>query len=214
MSAGRSTAPALIVFAKEPTPGRVKTRLARVLGDDAATAAYRDLTAHTLVNCREARAAGAIGRIELWCAPTSESIYFRELARSANATAYDQPDGDLGSRMATAIGDALTRAERVLLIGTDCPLLDTACLARAAACLDTHEVVVGPAEDGGYVLVGARIPLSFGNVRWSTRHAYADTVAVFEQMRIHWTSLPVLWDVDEAADLARWNALRATASVT
>ena len=214
MSGGRSTAPALIVFAKEPTPGRVKTRLAHVLGVDAATAAYRDLTAHTLFNCRTARDAKAISRIELWCAPTSESTYFRELARSGKATAYDQPDGDLGLRMATAIGEALTRAERVLLIGTDCPLLDTGCLERAGMCLDTHEVVLGPAEDGGYVLVGTRIPLSFGNVRWSTRHAYADTVSAFEQMRIQWTSLPVLWDVDEPADLARWNALRATASAT
>jgi rSAM/selenodomain-associated transferase 1 len=202
-------APALVVFAKEPTPGQVKTRLARVHGDEAAATVYRALTAVTLRHAVEARAAGVIARIELWCAPVADSRYFRTLRNDADASLHDQGDGDLGSRMASAIANALTRSARVLLIGTDCPLLDPARLAQAAGCLDTHDVVLGPAEDGGYVLIGARTRVTLDDVRWSTSHAFADTVAALTRARIQWTALPVSWDVDEPADLARWNALRA-----
>jgi glycosyltransferase A (GT-A) superfamily protein (DUF2064 family) len=94
------------------------------------------------------------------------------------------------------------------LIGTDCPLLDPVRLGLAATLLATHEAVLGPAEDGGYVLVGARRLLPFDGVRWSSSHAFADTAAAFTRAGIRFATLPVSWDVDEPADLARWDALR------
>ena len=116
--------------------------------------------------------------------------------------------------MANAIADALTRTGAVLLVGTDCPLLDADRLAHAAALLAHHDAVLGPAEDGGYVLVGARRALPFTAIRWSSPHAFGDTTAGFARAGIQWATLPVLWDVDEPADLARWEALRSNLPVT
>jgi uncharacterized protein len=205
---------ALLVFAKEPIPGSVKTRLAATAGAAHAAQIYRELTALTLLHAVAARHAGVIDRIELWCAPSAGSSYFRGLAATSDATLHAQASGDLGARMANAIADALTRSGAVLLVGTDCPLLDADRLAHAAALLAHHDAVLGPAEDGGYVLVGARRPLPFTAIRWSSPHAFGDTAAGFAHAGIHWATLPVLWDVDEPADLARWEALRSNLPVT
>jgi rSAM/selenodomain-associated transferase 1 len=206
---GAHDAPRLLVFAKEPVPGQVKTRLARAFGAERAAAIYRSLSTVTLAHARAARAAGYVGAIELWCAPSPASAWFAALARDADATLHAQPDAaDLGRRMTFAIADALGRASGVLLIGTDCPWLDAAALRHAAAALGIHDAVLGPAEDGGFVLVGARRPVAFGATRWSTPHACADAGAALTRSGIRWTELPVSWDVDEPEDFERWNALR------
>jgi uncharacterized protein len=204
----------LLVFAKEPTPGDVKTRLAASIGGPRAAQIYRELSLLTLSHAVAARRAGVIEMIELWCAPSADSPYFRGLATATGGSLHTQIGDDLGARMTEAIADALTRADAVLLVGTDCPSLDADRLASAAALLADHDAVLGPAEDGGYVLVGARRPLPFEDVRWSTPHALDDTKAGFVRAGIRWTALPVLWDVDVPADLARWEAQRKTLPVT
>ncbi len=214
MTAPTRVAPALLVFAKEPTAGTVKTRLAAAIGAQEAADLYRELVAVTLAHAVAARADATVADIELWCAPDPDSAYFRELAAAANATRHRQPDGDLGARMAAALADALSRHAQVLLVGTDCPLLDAARLADAARSLAGHDAVLVPAEDGGYVLVGAKRPLPFADVRWSTPHALADTVAGFARAGVRHALGAPLWDVDEPADLARWNASRRRAAAT
>lgn len=209
----RDDSPALLVFAKEPVPGQVKTRLAAAVGDERAAAIYRELTAVTLTHAAEARCEGVVGRLELWCAPDARSPYFAALAEAHGATLHRQGEGDLGARMAAAIADALTRASAVLLVGTDCPTIDGGYLARARAALTRHDAVIGPADDGGYVLIGATCPLPLSAVRWSTPHARGDTIAGFERAGLRCASLPERWDVDDAADLARWDAQRAAATL-
>ena len=201
-----SAAPALLVFAKAPVPGRVKTRLAVTIGAAAAAAVYRELAATTLAHAAGARSAGVVTTIELWCDPDPDHDELRALAARAGATLHRQPAGDLGARMAGAIADALQRHAAVLLVGTDCPLLDAAYLARAAELLAGHDAVLGPAEDGGYVLVGATRPLRFARVRWSSPHALADTEAEFAAAGLSWRAAATLWDVDTPSDLARWRA--------
>jgi len=201
-----SAAPALVVFAKAPVPGRVKTRLAATIGAAAAVAVYRELAATTLAHAVAARNAGVVAAIELWCDPGPDHDGLRALAARAGATLHRQPGGDLGARMAGAIADALRRHPAVLLVGTDCPLLDVAYLARAAELLAGHDAVLGPAEDGGYVLVGATRPLGFAGVRWSSPHALADTEARFADAGLSWRTAATLWDVDTPSDLARWRA--------
>ena len=201
-----SAAPALLVFAKAPVPGRVKTRLAVTIGAAAAAAVYRELAATTLAHAAGARSAGVVTAIELWCDPDPDHDELRALAARAGATLHRQPAGDLGARMAGAIADALQRHAAVLLVGTDCPLLDASYLARAAELLAGHDAVLGPAEDGGYVLVGATRPLRFARVRWSSPHALADTEAEFAAAGLSWRAAATLWDVDTPSDLARWRA--------
>lgn len=204
-----SVATTLLVFAKAPVAGTVKTRLAAVVGAEGALAAYRALLAATLACAAAARAAGIVDRIELWCDPDAEAPALRQLAATHGLARYPQSGGDLGERMRVALASALGRAPRALLVGTDCPVLTPAYLADANARLATHDAVLGPAEDGGYVLVGARRTLSFADVRWSTPHAYADTLAAFAADGVTCATLPALWDVDDAAGLARWQRLQA-----
>jgi hypothetical protein len=201
-------APLLLVFAKQPTPGHVKTRLAAAIGAEGAAQRYRELAARTVAHAVAARAAGTVAAIELWCAPDPDSPYFRGIGDAIGATRRRQSGGDLGQRMADALRDALTRHPAALLIGTDCPVLDATALANAARLLDGHDAVLVPAEDGGYVLVGATRPLAFADVRWSSPHTLADTLAAFARTGIRCAQAPALWDVDEPADLARWDALR------
>jgi rSAM/selenodomain-associated transferase 1 len=205
--------PRLLVFAKEPVPGQVKTRLAAAYGVERAAAIYRDLTAVTLAHARAARAAGLVGAIELWCSPTVNSSWFAALAFDTGASLHAQSDdSNLGERMSHAIADALARGTSVLLIGTDCPWLDPEALRRAGNALASHDAVLGPAEDGGFVLVGARQSIAFGVARWSTSHACADAGAAFTRTGLHWCALPASWDVDEPADYERWDALRIAAA--
>jgi rSAM/selenodomain-associated transferase 1 len=206
-------APILQVFAREPVPGTVKTRLAATIGAECAAQAYRELTQATLRHAQRARVLGHVAAVELWCTPGTGTPWFDACAVHAGASQHLQPSGDLGMRMRTAIAAGLTRAKGVLLIGTDCPLLDAAAIACAATMLDSHDAVLGPAEDGGFVLVGARVPVHFDGVRMSTPHATHDTLEVFARAGLRCGMLPELWDVDEAADLARWQQLRAARGV-
>ena len=119
--------------------------------------------------------------------------------------------------MRTALDSALARGGRAILIGTDCPLLDVAYLARAVAALETSDAVFGPAEDGGYVLVGlSRRVDAFSGVPWSEPDTMAATRARLTATGASWQELPTLWDIDRAQDLARWQSIgskRASAGV-
>jgi len=122
----------------------------------------------------------------------------------------DQGTGDLGQRLGAAARRVIDGGDNVLLIGTDCPALDGALLAAAAARLDTHDTVLHPAEDGGYVLLGLRRfdPSLFTDIAWST-----DTVATVTKARIaalDWTLFigDTLRDIDEPADLTQLASAR------
>lgn len=199
----------LLVFARAPVAGTVKTRLAATEGAVRALAVYRSLLDATLASALAARAAHVVTDIELWRTPEGDPAALAALATRHGLVPRVQHGPDLGARMAHAIADALQRAPRVLLVGTDCPVLTPAYLAQASAHLGTHDAVLGPAEDGGYVLVGARRPLHLDAVRWSTPHACADTQAAFAAQRASCALLPPLWDVDDAAGLARFERLPA-----
>ena len=188
----------ILIFAKAPVPGRVKTRLIPALGAEGAARLAARMLEGTVA---EALAAG-VGEVELCADPEPDDSAW-DGHRPADVMLSPQGDGDLGARLLRAARRATTQGERVLLIGTDCPELDRTRLAEAAAALDDHDAVVHPALDGGYVLLGLgrfdeRL---FADIAWST-----DTVAVATIGRIEslgW-SLEVgdtLRDIDEAGDL-------------
>jgi rSAM/selenodomain-associated transferase 2/rSAM/selenodomain-associated transferase 1 len=197
--------PSLLVFARAPVPGRVKTRLARTIGDDAATAAYRALAERALATAAAARRAGAVGAIELWLDPDSDSAAVAPWCERFGATVERQAGDDLGERMRRALRASLVRGRRALLIGTDVPGYDVPYLARAAAALERHDAVVGPAEDGGYVLIGlARDVDVFSGVPWSTPEVMAATRTRLAAAGASHVELPPLWDVDTHDDYVRW----------
>ena len=200
-----TTSVTLQIFAKNPIAGTVKTRLAATIGDDGAAAVYVRLIEMTLATAVAARSGGLVDRVELWCTPDVDAPAFAAWRDRYSVPLRTQTGADLGARMENALQTALHDGSRAILIGTDCPALDVSYLAHAVAALDAHDAVLGPAEDGGYVLIGLARPVdAFAGIAWSTPDAMAMTRAKLRAERVVWQELPMLWDVDEAADLARW----------
>ena len=202
--------PALQIFAKDPVPGMVKTRLARNMGGAAAADLYRDLVEGTLQTAATARTMGIISAIEMWCDPDEHRAAFVDWRDRYHVTLKTQRGVDLGERMHQALSSAISTGTSAILIGTDCPMLDTAYLARAALALTRHDAVIGPAEDGGYVLVALSRDVDiFSDVPWSTQDVMAVTRARVTALRASCMELDALWDVDRPADVARFFAHRA-----
>ena len=197
---------AVAVLAKAPVPGLAKTRLAPALGLAGAARAQRRFTLDTL-HC--ARAA-ALGPINLWCAPDAQHRFFRAV-RGQVDTCLAQRVGDLGARMGQAFQIHFDKHPYLplLLVGTDCPTLAPGHLQQAARALQDHDVVLIPAEDGGYVLIGMRrwVPQALQKITWSTNQVLLQTRQQLRVSGASWTELDALWDVDEPADwerLQRW----------
>lgn len=198
-----------MVFAKAPTPGAVKTRLIPALGEIGAAELQRQLIERTL---RTAVAAG-LGTAELWCAPGPEDPFFADCVKRHDIGLQAQGEGDLGMRMARALESSLATGSPGLLIGCDCPALTPVYLRAAAAALtDGNDAVLGPAEDGGYVLIGlARSPAAqlFEDIAWGTATVMQETRARLARGHWRWRELEPLWDVDRPEDLSRLSQLRA-----
>ena len=203
----QSAAAAVVIFARAPLPGLAKTRLIPALGTRGAARAQRRFTRHTL---RVASAANT-GPVTLWCAPDAGQRFFRALHRVGGVALQSQCGGDLGARMQHAcVHHFASRPDQpLLLIGTDCPVLAPGHLQAAARALQQHEVVIVPAEDGGYVLVGMRRLVSevFERIDWSTPQVMAQTRERLTQAGVDWLEMPTLWDVDEPADWLRLQGL-------
>jgi len=198
--------PTLLVFAKAPVIGRVKTRLAAALGDEGAATLYRELAERTLKTARAARSAGIFDAVELWCDHSGHGHpAMLDWSRRYGVALREQHGDDLGARMQQAMSSVLKGGRAAVLIGTDSPALDVGYLAHAASALQRHDAVVGPAEDGGYVLVGLARELDiFGGVAWSTDAVMVATRAHIAAAQASWAELPMLWDVDRPADVDRY----------
>lgn len=198
-----------MVFAKAPTPGLVKTRLIPALGEQGAADLQRKLIERTL---RTAAQAG-LGALELWCAPGPDDPFFAACARRHQVCLRTQCEGDLGRRMAHALECASAAGVPGLLVGCDIPALTSAYLRQAAAALaGGDDAVFGPAQDGGYVLVGlARSPPGelFAHIPWGTAAVMQETRARLARLHWRWSELAPMWDLDRPEDLARLDQLRA-----
>lgn len=191
----------LVIFAKAPQPGAVKTRLIPALGADGAAALARAMLAHTL---QQALTAG-LDAVELCLSPAPGDPAWHGVLLPSGVTCTAQGDGDLGERMDRAMQRALTlHAGPVLLIGTDCPELDSSHLREAARQLAHHDAVLQPVADGGYILIGLRAPCPaiFRHMAWSTSSVATDTLQRLTALGLSVWLGPVLHDIDEAADLA------------
>jgi rSAM/selenodomain-associated transferase 1 len=187
----------IVILAKAPIPGFAKTRLIPAIGAHAAAVLQERLTERTVAT---ALAAG-IGPVTLCCDPDATHDTFLKMVTRMKITLRPQPPGDLGTRMLAAVA---TSTGPVLVIGTDCPALTEAHLRSAAMALrDGNDVVLIPAERGGYVLLGMRKaqPTLFSNIGWGGSSVLADTRARIVEQRLMLIERPPLWDVE--IDLAR-----------
>ena len=189
----------VVAFAKAPTPGRVKTRLAADVGDEEATRIYRVLGRtvvdrlrtgpHRLVVYVDPPEAGAVEQVRAWLGPDLECRL--------------QVDGDLGARMHAAFEECLVESDRVCIVGTDVPELGADTVGRALAALEEADVVLGPAADGGYYLIGMRGLHAhlLRDMRWSTADVFEETKRRAEETNVSFRVLETLRDVDTLADV-------------
>jgi uncharacterized protein len=190
---------AIAIMAKAPIPGTAKTRLIPSIGAHAAAMLQQRLTERSVATALAAN----IGAVTLWCAPDFNHVSFIDMVMRLRITLKQQPEGDLGARMLAAMA---TSGGPALVIGTDCPALDVNHLRAAANALRTGtDVVVIPSEDGGYVLIGARVtqPKLFTGLTWGTATVLAETRVRAKALSLAFLELPPLWDVDTENDLAR-----------
>jgi len=193
-----STRTHIAILAKAPIPGHAKTRLIPAIGAHAAAVLPERMMAQAV----ETALAAGIGPVTLWCAPDPRHAAFRELALRHRVALKRQPDGDLGARMVAALaaGNGPT-----LLIGTDCPARTADHLRQAAQALRETDVVLIPAEDGGYVLIGAKAPQAalFTDMAWGNADVLTETRQRIAALGLTAIELEPLWDVDTESDLTR-----------
>lgn len=186
----------LMLFVRNPELGKVKTRLAASVGPEEALAIYMHLLQHTKQVTENL--------------PMDKVVYYSNEVDQQDLWPNDkykkqvQPSGNLGEKMEAAFRDAFAQGyTSVVIIGSDCHQLTPSIIEKAFAELNTHEVVIGPALDGGYYLLGMKHlhPELFQNKRWSTEHVFPDTLFDIEHLHLSHKVLPELSDIDYVEDL-------------
>jgi len=191
----------LLVFLKEPRPGQAKTRLLPALHPALAARFYR-LLAEEEVH-RTAPVADEYARLFCFTPAGAREAIARWFP---GEELWPQPEGDLGIRMAAAFDEGFRRgARRVAIIGTDVPWVSRDTVREAFHALDAHDLVLGPARDGGYYLLSLRAPQPelFAGIAWSTPSVLAETRGKAERLALRVASLETLADLDTLADLER-----------
>jgi rSAM/selenodomain-associated transferase 1 len=198
----------IAVFAKQPMLGRVKTRLEGVTGREGALLLHKQLIRYVFLNIQ----AAGLCPIQLWVAHESLSNQHDEvfLTICNKKNIHYQDGADLGARMEWAARHALATADSVILVGADCPSVDGDYIQQALSALAGGvPVVIGPAEDGGYVLIGLSEipPRLFNDIDWGTSQVLSQTRQRLQEAGSEWVELAPKWDVDRPEDLSRLETL-------
>ena len=200
----------LIVYAKRPLPGYAKTRLGQGIGMEQAASVYARLLYGYLIDLLQANLESTV--IELSVASPDDVSFFA--AAFPELVVCPQVDGDLGQRMAASICSAFEQgAGSVILTGSDIPSLNSHIVRKAFQELETSPIVLGPASDGGYYLIGMRNPNNslFRGIEWSTDHVLDQTEAMVRAQGLTAVRLPPLRDMDTALEYEHWRAERSPA---
>lgn len=196
----------LIQFSRTPRAGAVKTRMQPHLSAAQACELHCELTRWTSRQLLDS----ALGPVELSVAGEREHALFTECTAMGVSRVLRQRGADLGQRMYNAIRCGLARYENVILVGSDCPGIDASYLRQAVAALHVAPLVLGPAHDGGYVLLGARVIKRefFQGIPWGSAQVFEKTTAALVREGVRWEELPSLADIDRPQDLPIWQALQ------
>lgn len=195
-----------MVFAKAPIPGQVKTRLCPPLTPDEAATLHGSFVLDMLERTKTATTQFKLPLDRyLACAPSSTHVFFKIMEERQGVKLIDQVGDDLGGRMTQAFDVLFSRGyHRVVIVGTDVPTLPLDYFKQALAQLETHDLVLGPALDGGYYLIGLRKPAPdlFADIPWSTDRVLTLTQEKAHGLRLTTATIPPWRDVDTIEDLA------------
>lgn len=189
-----------LIFAKNPEPGKTKTRLIPDLGVNGAYNVSIRLLQHTL------KLVSKIDEIDfsLYHTPSFNNKWLLNLAKEHNLPTQIQKGNDLGERMHQAIQSSLKKYSHCIIIGTDCPELSENYLLESKRLLTSgYDAVIGPASDGGYVLIGLNNTVNeiFTNINWGGSTVFSNTINVFEKLNLKYKKLQTLHDVDTIEDI-------------
>ena len=203
----------LIIFTRYPEPGKTKTRLIPALGPEGAADLHRRMSEHTMIWARQMKNTSAVS-LEVRYEGGDENR-IREWIGS-DIPCRPQGNGDLGARMAWAFSEAFSVGmERVIIVGTDCPGLTGDLVQIAFEELRDNDLVVGPAKDGGYYLIGLRMftPHLFGGIPWGTDEVLPKTLGIADDLKLRVLLLERLADVDRPEDLPTWEKVKCPKSL-
>lgn len=195
----------LLIFTKSPVLGEVKTRLQPEYSQEQSLILHKKLLLNTLSLTENLNYLD----IELCCTPNRNTLFFLECENRFPVTLSDQQGDDLGERMAFSLSVALQTYGKVIIIGTDCPAIDDFYIEQAIQALDEHDTVIGPAADGGYVLLGLRkfsLEL-FTDISWGSDKVFAQTQNVLNDLAWSYKELGIMHDIDRAEDVLRYTDL-------
>ncbi|MEO6488536.1 MAG: TIGR04282 family arsenosugar biosynthesis glycosyltransferase [Ferruginibacter sp.] len=187
---------ALIIFAKNPEPGKVKTRLAATIGNEAALIIYNKLLHHTVSVTKYLAVdkfvfySDHLDQDDIW----NKKHYYKEIQQGNN----------LGQKMENALASTFQKGyDEIVIIGTDCPGVNAGIIMNSFSFLQSHDVAIGPAEDGGYYLLGMKEMHRnlFEGIQWSTKTVFSTTISKCVALQLSYSVLPLLKDIDEEKDL-------------
>lgn len=191
----------LIIFTRYPEPGKTKTRLIPVLGKQGAANLHRLMTQKTIARALSLENSRRLS-VEIYYVGGSQQLMEDWLG--PDLIYHNQGQGDLGARMAAAFQDSFDSGiDKVAIIGTDCPDLKAEIISKAFDELERSDLVFGPAQDGGYYLIGLcrSLPALFGGINWGTDEVLAQTLAIAQKLALNIAELPTLTDIDRPEDL-------------
>ena len=195
---------ALIIFAKTPLPGQVKTRIARVKGKAIAQRLAKTFISNTLAKVNRVDIRRHFSEIVLWFTPSSRHPVFLRSKISQSIRYKQQVGADLGLRMHHAIRQALKTHKFAVVIGTDCPSLNSNYIAESLTMLaEGNDVVFGPADDGGYVLIATRVVNAqlFRNIHWGGSRVLSKSLETCRRLGFRSRCLDTLVDIDRVEDM-------------
>lgn len=200
----------LLVFAKAPQAGKVKTRLLPAISADQAA----DLQTRLIFDTLKLVHQNSLCQVQLWCSPSTDHPVFRTAKEKYPISLRLQVGSDLGLRMNNAISESLRYSNSVVLIGCDCPSLTSRDLAEVFSALEQGaDIALGPAEDGGYVLVGMKQPIAelFCNMEWGTDRVLSETRSRIRRLGLQCFETKQQWDLDRPEDLERFKSISSSA---
>lgn len=190
----------IIVFARTPRLGKVKTRLNKTLPLDQVLRLHERLVKHTIANAAEVSGA----YVELWVDEDPSHVFFQDLLAEYPALTVElQNPGDLGVRMSHALSQSTDERQVSVIIGSDCPAIDSYYIEASINALNDQDLVIGPASDGGYVLIGTKLkslPV-FEDIDWGTEQVLRQTLHLAAQSEMKVRLMAELNDIDHPFDL-------------
>jgi rSAM/selenodomain-associated transferase 1 len=206
----KNTEHAILVFSKAPVAGQVKTRLVPYITAEQAAQLHEELTRDRLQMCTDASACD----VQLWCSPDTLHRFFSDCQHHYGVPLQQQHGDDLGERMSNALKAMLGSYDKIVIIGSDAPTLDMNTIDAAFKALAHKEIVLVPAEDGGYGLLGATVQHDdmLKGVPWGTEKVLASTLDNIERLHLDYALVGKCWDVDRPEDLERYRRLKCGAS--